>query len=320
MDSVDRSTIWPYDEHGEPGAFFYARYGHPTGAAAEERLGALEGGDALLFASGTAAATAVVLTFCGPGSTIALARGAYYGTSVLFGELSRWGLRFLEFDQTGPPPPEANVVWVESPANPLLDLPDWEAAAAHPGLLVCDATVSTPVYLRALDRGADIVIHSATKYLTGRHDTLLGATVTRDPEMTARLREVRGRTGSIATADAAASLLAGLLTLDTRMQRQTDTAAELARRLAADPRVAQVRYPGFSSLISFDVDDPRAVETRARLIMNATSLGGMSSTMESRHRWEGDRIPHGLLRLSVGLEDVDALWADLDQALAGASS
>jgi cystathionine gamma-synthase len=197
----------------------------------------------------------------------------------------------------------------------MLDLPDWAAATAHPGLLVCDATVSTPVYLRALDRGADVVIHSATKYLTGRHDALLGATVTRDPEKTARLREVRSRTGSIATADAAASMLAGLLTLEMRMQRQTETATELARRLAGHPGVTCVRYPGFSSLISFDVADARAVETRARLITNATSLGGMSSTMESRHRWEGDRVPHGLLRLSVGLEDVDALWADLDQAL-----
>ena len=100
------------------------------------------------------------------------------------------------------------------------------------------------------------------------------------------------------------------------MHRITECATELARRLDAHPAVDRVRYPGFSGLISFDVADPRAVETRTRLITNATSLGGTSSTMESRHRWEGDRIPEGLLRLSVGLEDVDELWADLEQALA----
>lgn len=314
MDSVDRSTIWPYDEDGEPREFFYARYGHPTGAAAEARLGALEGGDALLYASGMGAETTVLLAFAKPGTTIALAEGAYYGTSVLFRNLERWGLRFVEFDQTGTPP-DADIVWVEAPANPLLTLPDWDALRAHRGLIVCDATASTPVYLKALEQGADIVIHSATKYLTGRHDALLGATVTRDPDTTARLRDMRGRAGITASPDAAASLLRGLETLDERMLRHTQSATTLAARLGNHPAVGNVRYPGFSGLISFDVDGARAVETRTRLIMNATSLGGESSTMESRHRWEGDRVPLGLLRLSVGLEDTDALWADLEQAL-----
>src|SRR5262249_50011774 len=100
MAPVDRSSVWPYDERGEPREFFYARYGHPTGAAAEARLGALEGGDALLFASGTGAATTVLLTLARPGASVALAEGAYFGTSVLLGELERWGLRFVEFDQT----------------------------------------------------------------------------------------------------------------------------------------------------------------------------------------------------------------------------
>ena len=127
-----------------------------------------------------------------PGTTIALAEGSYYGTSVLFRTLEHWGLSFVEYDQTGTPP-DADIVWVESPANPLLTVPNWEALRAHRGLVVCDATASTPVYLRALDQGADIVVHSATKYLTGRHDALLGATVTRDPEKTTRLRDVRAR-------------------------------------------------------------------------------------------------------------------------------
>src|ERR1700690_4190017 len=116
MDPVDRSTIWPYDEHGGPGEFFYARYGHPTGAAAEAQLGGLEGGDALLYASGMGAETTVLLAFAEPGATIALAEGAYYGTSTLFRHLERWGLRFVKFDQTGTPP-DADIVWVEAPAN-----------------------------------------------------------------------------------------------------------------------------------------------------------------------------------------------------------
>ncbi|MBV8080031.1 MAG: PLP-dependent transferase [Actinobacteria bacterium] len=311
----DRSTIWPFDEAGEPRDFYYARYGHPTGAAAEARLGELEGGDALLYSSGMGAETAVLLAFAQPGSTVALAAGAYYGTSVLMRELGRWGLRLVEFDQTKEPP-AADIVWVESPANPLLTEPDWDAVRAHPGLKVCDATVSTPVNLRALDHGVDVVLHSATKYLCGHHDALLGATVTRDADLTARLREVRGRTGIAAAPDAAASLLRGLDSLDERMARTAATARELARRLADHTGVENVRYPGYSGLISFDVADPRRVETRTRVIVNATSLGGVESTIESRHRWEGDRIPRGLVRLSVGLEDVDELWADLDHALA----
>jgi cystathionine gamma-synthase len=197
----------------------------------------------------------------------------------------------------------------------VLTVPDWEALRAHPGLIVCDATISTPVYLRALDQGADVVVHSATKYLCGHHDALLGATVTRDADLTAKLHKLRGIAGIMAAPDAAASLLRGLDSLDERMREQTETATELARRLGEHPAVSNVRYPGYSGVISFDVTDPRAVETRTKLIVNATSLGGVTSTMESRHRWEGDRIPPGLLRLSVGLEPVDELWADLEQAL-----
>ena len=319
MEPVDRSTIWPYDERGEPRNFYYSRYAHPTGAAAERALGELEGGEALLYASGMAAVTSVVLAFASPGTTIAVAEGAYFGTTVLLRDLERWGLRIVEFDQTHEPPDDADVVWVEAPANPLLTLPKWDAVRRHPGLKVCDATVATPVHLRALDEGADVVLHSATKYLTGHHDALLGATVARDADKLERLEWVRGHAGTQASPDAAYALLRGLETLEARVRRQTETATELARRLAGHPRVTRVRYPGFSGLVSFDVDgDPRAVETATRVIVNATSLGAVRSTMESRHRWEGDRIPRGLLRLSVGLEDADELWADLEQALGGA--
>jgi len=318
VQSIDRATVWPYDDQGEPGQFVYQRYAHPTGVAAENALGALEGGDALLFGSGTSAATACVFAFCRPGTTVAIAEGAYFGTTVTLRQFEPWGLEVHEYDQTGPPPAGADVVWVESPANPLLTLPDWEAVRAHPGLVICDATVSTPVFLRALDEGADVVVHSATKYLTGHHDALLGATVTRDAEKTKALYDARMRVGLSASPDAAASLLRGLETLEVRVHRQTDSARELARRLGEHPAVERVRYPGLGGLVVFDVADDaaRTVETATTLIANQTSLGGVSSSMESRWRWEGDRIPRGLLRLSVGLEDVEALWADLSTALA----
>jgi cystathionine gamma-synthase len=313
---LDRSTIWPYED-GETGDFYYQRYGHPTGVAAERALGELDGGEAVLFSSGTGASTSVALALLKPGDTIAIAEGAYYGTSVLFKELGRWGLRFVEFDQTGPPPEDVQLVWLEAPSNPFLTMPDLEAAAAHPATVLCDATAATPIHLRPLEHGADLVLHSATKYLGGHSDVLLGAVVCRDPETAARLREFRTRTGIIAAPDAAWLLLRGLKTLELRVLRQTETAQELARRLEGHPAVETVRYAGFGGLMSFDVNgDARRVETSTQLITNATSLGGVASTMESRHRWEGDRVPENLLRLSVGLEDVDELWADLEQALA----
>jgi cystathionine gamma-synthase len=314
---IDRSTVWPYDESGQPRAFLYQRYGHPTGAEAEAALGALEGGDALLYASGTSAVTACIFALLRPGATVAVAEGAYFGTTVTLSEFASWGLNVVQFDQTGAPPAGADLLWVECPANPVLTLPDWEQVRAHGAKVVCDATVATPVYLQGLDQGADIVLHSATKYLTGHHNAMLGATVTRDPELHARLKEIRTRIGLNAAPDAAAALLHGLETLELRLHRQTETARELAKRLESHPRVTTVRYPGFSGLISFDVDgDPIPVETATRVIANQTSLGGVASSLESRHRWEGDRIPRGLIRLSVGLEDVEILWRDLDSALA----
>ena len=312
---LDRSTIWPF-EGGEPGEFYYQRYAHPTGVAAERALGELDGGEALLFSSGAGASTAVVLALLEPGDTIAVAEGCYYGTTTLFRELERWGLKHVEFDQTQAPPDDVQLVWLEAPSNPFLTMPDFDAAAAHPAPVLVDATAATPVHLRPLERGADLVLHSATKYLSGHSDVLLGAVIARDEERVTRLREFRSRSGIVAAPDAAWLLLRGLKTLELRVRRQTETAKELAARLEEHPRVEKVRYAGFGGLMSFDVTgDPSQVETSTRLIVNATSLGGAQSTMESRHRWEGDRVPKNLLRLSVGLEDVDALWADLAQAL-----
>jgi cystathionine gamma-synthase len=315
---VDRSTIWPYKD-GEHGEFYYQRYGHPTGAAAEQALGDLDGGEALLFSSGTGAATSVLLALLGPGQTVAIAEGSYFGTTVLLRELERWGLNHVHFDQTKAPPDGVDLLWLEAPSNPFLTMPNLEAAAAHRAPVLVDATAATPVHLRPLEHGADLVLHSATKYLGGHSDVLLGAVVCRDAETAGRLREFRTRTGIAAAPDAAWLLLRGLKTLELRVQRQTETARELVRRLEGHPQVEVVRYPGFGGLLSFDVagggDAARRLETSTRLILNATSLGGVESVLETRHRWEGDRVPEGLVRLSVGLEDPEALWSDLEQAL-----
>ena len=317
---LDRSATWPY-EGGEPGRFSYARADHPTGVACEEALGALDGGYALLYPSGMAAVTNVVLTMLRPGGTIALAEGAYYGHRTLLDHLGPWRVNVIEFDQTGRPPDGVDLILVEAPANPLLTMPDFEAAAAHPAPVVCDATVSSPLRLRALEHGCDVALHSATKILSGHDDVLAGVTVTRDEELRDRLHLTRRLAGIVASADTAWLVHRGLETLAARLDRQEATARILAERLEAQTAVETVRYPGFSFLLSFDVADGEAaerVERALRTIVNATSLGGTHTKLEARHRWEGDRIPSGLLRLSVGLEDPEVLWTDLEQALATA--
>jgi cystathionine gamma-synthase len=176
------------------------------------------------------------------------------------------------------------------------------------------------------------VLHSVTKYLGGHHDTLLGALVFGDDDVHDRVKAVRTQTGAIASPDSAWLLLRSLKTLELRVRRQSETALELARRLQQHAKVEAVRYPGlapdplaakymrggYGGLLSFDVADAdmaRRIESATCLIANATSLGGVDTTIEGRFRWEGDRVPPGLLRLSVGVEDVEQLWADLQQAL-----
>ena len=318
---LDRSTTWPYVD-GEPGPFHYARNAHPVGVEAERQLGELDGGEALLFSSGMGATTALVLGLLSPGSTVALAQDAYYGTGVLLTELERWGLRHVLYDQTGPPPAGADLVWIEAPSNPLLTMPDFEAAAAHPGLVVCDATAATPVHLRPLERGCDLVLHSATKYLAGHHDVLLGAVVCEARR--ARRPAARAADAHRDRRGARRRLAAAARAEDARgpgrpPDRDGGDARRPPRRARGRPdralpglrRPALLRRRGRG-------EHARRVETSTKLIANATSLGGVSSTLESRHRWEGDRVPAGLLRLAVGLEPADDLWRDLQQALENA--
>lgn len=333
LPAVDRATIHAHQD-AEPGPFYYQRAAHPVGAEAERLLGELEGRPALLFPSGMGAATALVLALLGPGSRVAVAEGGYYGTvRLLEDELARWGLEVSTFDQTGAVP-AADLVWLEPCANPMLTFPDLDRAIvdAHDrgARVVVDNTVLSPLLLRPLDHGADFVLHSASKILAGHHDALLGAVSCAREEDHSRLAAFRTGSGIVAAPDAAWLLLRGLKTLALRVERQSATALELAGRLAAHPGVVRVRYPGlsdsvaaryvraFGPLLSFDVADAESaarVERSLRLIENATSLGGVTSTLESRSRWEPERVPPGLLRLSVGLEDPEDLWADLAQAL-----
>jgi cystathionine gamma-synthase len=333
LPALERATIHRYAD-ATPGPVYYQRLAHPVGLEAERLIGELEGGAALLFPSGAGATTALVLALLEPGAVIAVADGGYWGTvALLRDELSRWGLEVVTFDQTGPPP-QADLVWLEPCSNPLLSFPDLEAsigrAHAAGGRVVVDNTVLSPLLLRPLEHGADFVLHSATKILAGHHDVLLGVVSSARPEDAARLASFRTLSGITAAPDPAWLMLRGLKTLAVRVERQSAGALELARRLAAHPAVERVRYPGlgdtvaaryiesFGPLLSFDVangDEAAQVERSLRLIENATSLGGVASTLEARARWEGDRVPSGLLRLSVGLEDVEDLWADLKQAL-----
>ena len=312
---LDRSTTWPYVD-GEPGPFHYARNAHPVGVEAERRLGELEGGEALLFSSGMGATTAVVLALLEPGRTIALAEDAYYGTGVLFGELERWGLRHVLFDQTGPPPAGADLVWIEAPSNPLLTMPDFEAAAAHPGLVVCDATAATPVHLRPLERGCDLVLHSATKYLGGHHDVLLGAVVAK-PEHAAGCSSSAPARGSSRrpTRLAAAPRPADARGARPRARarpRRAGAAGSSARegrdrplsRLRRAPLLRRRRRRRRPPRRDRDEADRQRDEPRRRHLDD-----GVAPPLGGRAR------PRGLLRLSVGLEPCEELWADLEQAL-----
>lgn len=207
---LERATIHPYED-GTPGPVYYQRAAHPVGLEAERVLGELEGGEAVLFPSGAGATTALLLAVLAPGDTVAVADGGYWGTvAVLRDELSRWGLRVIGFDQTGPAPP-ARLVWLEPCSNPFLTFPDLDASieAAHRAgaLVVVDNTVLSPLLLTPLEHGADFVLHSATKILAGHHDALLGVVSCARVQDAARLRAFRSASGIVAAPDPAWLLL-----------------------------------------------------------------------------------------------------------------
>lgn len=316
----------------------YARVDNPTWTPFEEAVGGLEGGEALLYSSGMAA-VAAVLALVPQGGLVVAPAAAYNGVVVSLAEAAEAGrleVRWVDVTDTAgvrAALPGADLIWLESPTNPLLDVADLAGltAAAHEAgaLVAVDNTFATPLLQRPLDDGADIVVHSATKYLAGHSDVILGLTVTAadEPGRELRARLARHRTlgGAIAGPMEAWLALRGLRTLSLRLERACDNAAELARRLADHPRISRVRYPGWGAIVSIEVagrtDGAQEAETVAAgtlLWSNSTSLGGVESQLERRRRQPGEpeAVPVNLVRMSVGVEDVDDLWRDLEQSLA----
>jgi cystathionine gamma-synthase len=308
----------------------YGRYGNPTWSALEAAVGDLEGGWALAFSSGLAAASAV-LSLLPEGGTALAPDNAYSGTLALLRERSDTGrakLRAVEVSDTAAvlaACPGADLVWVESPTNPRLDvadLPVLAAAARDAGaLFVVDNTFASPVLQRPLEVGADLVVHSATKLIAGHSDVLLGLVCGRDEGLRQRLDGHRRLHGAVPGPMEAWLALRGLRTLALRVERAQASATELAARLAAHPAVQRVRYPGSGSMLAVEVAGGAAgadlLGASVRLWIHATSLGGVESSLERRRRWEAESsaVSESLVRLSVGIEDVEDLWADLADAL-----
>ena len=328
----------------------YGRDGNAGWGALETALGALDGGTAVTFASGLAAATAIA-DLVPSGGVVVLPSVAYYGVKNVFERLEVHGrltLRTAAPDDTDAvlaAAEGADMVWVESVANPLIAVADVPAIAAgareRGAITVVDSTFATPLRQRPLDLGADIVMHSATKLLAGHSDLLLGAAVCKDAAHADFLAAHRHDHGAIPGGLETFLALRGVRTLAVRLDKAEASASELARRLVAHPLVSNVNYPGlpgdpqheratrvlsggYGSMLSFDVagsaEQTEAFLARLRLLTHATSLGGVESLIERRARWAGDAAIVGptLCRMSVGIENVEDLWTDLDTALRGA--
>jgi cystathionine gamma-synthase len=328
------------------GPVAYGRDGNPTWSAFEEALGALEGGTALAFASGMAA-TAAVLEEVPVGGVLVVPRHSYYGTrNLVSGAPSgRWVVRMVDIADTEAVVDAcdgADLLFIESPGNPMLEVADVPrlCVEAHGlgALVVVDNTFATPLGQRPLDLGADVVVHSVSKFLAGHADVVLGATVvgSHNVDLSERLRRRRSSNGSIPGPMEVFLALRGLRTLALRFERAQRNANELAQRLHDHQGVERVRYPGLPGdpwhkratanmrapgfVVSFEVFGgaavAEAVARATRLIVHATSLGGIETTIERRGRWPGEEeTPPALLRMSVGCEDLEDLWADLDHAL-----
>jgi cystathionine gamma-synthase len=309
----------------------YGRYANPTWHAFEEALGALEGGRALAFSSGLAAVS-TVLDLVGQDALVVAPRHAYHGSIAQLGDLEARGrvkatlVDIADTDTVVSALDDAALLWIESPTNPALEVADVErlVAAAHDAgaSVVVDNTFATPLLQKPLELGADIVLHSVTKFLAGHSDVVMGALVVRDPQLYDVLKGRRDLIGAIPGTFEAWLALRGLRTLHLRLERSQANAAELARRLSAHAAVQEVRYPGFGAVVAIVVDGAERADLLTHstsLWVHATSLGSVESTFERRRRWktEASSIPEGLIRMSVGIEDVEDLWADLEQALAG---
>ena len=333
----------------EGGPIGYARYGNETWSALEDAISILEGGKSLIFSSGMGAISCVI-SLLPEASVIVAAHNGYQGTTTMLKKMhedKRLEVRFVDLANTDAvlaAIPGAKMLYLESPTNPaieVVDLPTVIAAGkvAH-CVVVVDNTLATPMIQNPLALGADITLHSVTKYLSGHSDLLLGSVSTNDKTLYGRLEQARRYSGSIAGPFEAWLALRGLRTFALRMQRSQENALELANRLVKDPRVLKVRYPGlvtdpyheraksfmkgFGAMISFEVNATTAQIDQmcdfSKLITNATSLGGVESIWERRRRWatESHTIPENLIRFSVGIESVDDLWSDIQFAFTAA--
>ncbi|GAA1927625.1 trans-sulfuration enzyme family protein [Nocardioides marmoribigeumensis] len=312
----------------------YGRYANPSWTAFEEALGALEGGRCLAFSSGLAAVD-TLLDLVGQGGVVVAPRHSYNGTIMQLADLESRGrlkahlVDVLDTDAVVAACADADLVWMESPTNPALEVVDLprviEAAHEAGANVVVDNTFATPLLQQPLALGADVVIHSATKFIAGHSDVVIGALVTRHDELHDVLKARRDLIGNSPGPFEAWLALRGLRTLHVRLERACANAAELVRRLEQHPAVAEVRYPGWGAIVSLVTAGgaPAAdvLTHSTSLWVHATSLGGVESTFERRRRWklEAPTIPDGLVRLSVGIEDVEDLWRDLAQALDRAS-
>lgn len=296
--------------------------------AFEAVLGGLEGGEAVVYSSGMAACAAVLNQYAA-GSRIVIPDDCYQGVAALVSEKSR-GLSVERLAATDPRWTDragtADLLWLESPTNPLLDVADLEAICAAPRgsqtTVVVDNTFATPLLQRPLAFGADVVVHSATKLIGGHSDLLLGAVVTADDSRLADLRRARSLQGATPGMLECFLALRGIRTLGLRLRQAEDSAKWLVDKLSTDPAVVRVRYPGFGTMISFELEDADAADNACRsvnIIRHATSLGGVESSMERRNALPGqEHIPAGLVRLSVGCEGVEDLWTDLEAAIRSA--
>ena len=316
------------------GDVVYARTGNPTWTAFETALGDLEGGDALVLSSGMAA-VAASLSLLPHGAIVVAPDAAYNGVVATLADREAAGsvtvrrVDVADTDAVLAALDGADLVWLESPTNPLLEVADLATllgAARERGVLsVVDNTFATPLLQRPLELGADVVVHSVTKYLSGHSDVLLGAVVTPSTDAGRahhdRLHAHRTLHGAIAGPMEVWLALRGLRTLALRVERAQANALELASRLGGHPAVERVRHPGFGGIVSIEVaggvEAAERVCAGTRVWVHATSLGGVESQLERRRRIPSEpaKVPETLIRLSVGIEDVDDLWRDLSQAL-----
>ena len=339
------------------GELGYGRYGNPTWQALESALGALEGGRAVTYSTGMAAAHAV-FEVVPRGGVMVLPEQCYLGVASAAEERARLDattIRRVPMTDTEAilaAADGADLVWLESPSNPGIEVADLPAvlAALHSApssrggapITVVDSTFATPLLQQPIGLGADLVLHSGTKFLSGHSDALLGALVVRpdDPDLFTRLDHVRRLHGATPGTMEAYLVLRGLRTLAVRLDRAQHNAQVIAERLAGHHAVRRIRYPGlpddashgvaartmagFGALLAVDLADARAADAfvaACRVWVFATSLGGVESTLERRRRWSSElpSIPEGLVRMSVGIENVEDLWADLEQALGAVS-